>query len=233
MLARTWVTAGPSRMVCPAASRRVTPGSKLTWPSWGSPPMVGNLAETVTKDKSLGRGTKSHLIPGVTETLELGRAADVGTGKAGNPATTRPESRTEIKVPNQSLTYNGSMSNTTTTGPRHMATAYHETLAEFRGELVSTAADFERMKDHHGEAVHKAREVEGVPAAVRDAYMAGLMAAHYGYTLAAILGVAEREFGAEVAERLAFVADEILTNGDERDRNADVMKEATAGAEGE
>lgn len=120
----------------------------------------------------------------------------------------------------------------TTTG--HMATAYHETLGEFRGELVSTALDFERMKDHHGKAVHAAhaakragQEADDAPPAVRDAYMAALMAGNYGYTLAAILGVAEREFGTETAERLAAVANDILMNGDDHDRNADVMKEAT------
>jgi hypothetical protein len=49
------------------------------------------------------------------------------------------------------------------------------------------------------------------------------MAYGYSYALAAILGVAEREFGPEVARRLAAGADQILTNGDFDDLNADVM----------
>lgn len=99
------------------------------------------------------------------------------------------------------------------------ATAYHKTIGEMRHELVASAQDFEQMKDLH----HKSAYTESTPAAVRDAYMAALMAAHYGYTLAAVIGVAEREFGDETARRLAFVADEILMNGDDSDRNADVM----------
>jgi hypothetical protein len=63
-------------------------------------------------------------------------------------------------------------------------------------------------------------EADGRAAA--DAYVAALTAGQYAYVLAAVLGVAEREFGPQTARRLASLADNLLENGDDRDLNADV-----------
>lgn len=104
----------------------------------------------------------------------------------------------------------------------HRATNYHETVTDFRRELAAAAESWNRGSEHYFKLVHAQPPAE-TPAEIRDAYAGTLMAYGYSYTLAAVLGVAEREFGLKVAERLAFEADEILTNGDFGDLNADVM----------
>jgi hypothetical protein len=108
------------------------------------------------------------------------------------------------------------------------ATTYHESVKDFRRGLAESAVMFHGFKDKHSgafTAAAKARREGQIDAhgAASDAYTASLMAGHYAYTLAAILGIAEREFGEQVADRLANAADNILTNGDDRECNADVM----------
>jgi hypothetical protein len=102
------------------------------------------------------------------------------------------------------------------------ATAYHETVTDLRRTLVKAAEEWHKTNEHYFGLMH-AQPPSETPAEIRDAYAGSLMAAGYAYTLAAILGVAERKFGPEVAKRLAFDTDEILTNGDFDDLNADVM----------
>jgi hypothetical protein len=117
------------------------------------------------------------------------------------------------------------------------ATTYHASVKDFRRGLVESADMFHEFKDKHSEAftaAAKARregqmDAHGAPS---DAYTASLMAGHYAYTLAAILSIAEREFGEQVADRLANAADNILMNGDDHDCNADVMPAVDAGREG-
>lgn len=82
-------------------------------------------------------------------------------------------------------------------------TIYSGSVTEFRASLVQGATHWH---DHGAEAPRSA----------------GLMASGFGYALAAVLGVAEREFGHITAARLAQVADDILMNGDSDDLNADV-----------
>lgn len=109
------------------------------------------------------------------------------------------------------------------------ATNYHTTVDDFRRTLVSSSAAWEKMSTEHNDRIMRARTEGGpeVPGVVSDAYMASLMAMSYSYTLAAVLKVAERELGVEAARMLAFEADEILTNGDFDNLNADVVPEVT------
>ena len=101
-------------------------------------------------------------------------------------------------------------------------TIYHETVTDFRAELVVTAHGFrERMALYRGRPAADLTDME------RDAYTGTLMAGNYAYTLAAVLGEAGK-FGPEVQQRLATIADDILMNGDDHDRNADVMPAAAA-----
>jgi hypothetical protein len=55
-----------------------------------------------------------------------------------------------------------------------------------------------------------------------DVIPAATMASFYSYTLAAVLGIAAREFGVVVAHRLAVEAVELLANGDFDDANGDL-----------
>jgi hypothetical protein len=102
-------------------------------------------------------------------------------------------------------------------------TIYHETVTEFRAELAQSASGFRDRT-----ALYRGRPAAGLTGVERDAYTGCLMAGNYAYTLAAVLGEAGK-FGPEVQQRLATVADDILMNGDDRDRNADVMPEAEVG----
>lgn len=98
------------------------------------------------------------------------------------------------------------------------STIYHETVAEFRAELVETAHGFRERIDLYRKPAGQMTTAE------KDARVGNLMAGNYAYTLAAVLGAAA-EFGREVQEKLATIADDILMNGDDHDRNADVMPE--------
>jgi hypothetical protein len=102
-------------------------------------------------------------------------------------------------------------------------TIYSGSVTDFRRDLVH-----ESGRQH--DVSHSYREWKpGTPQG--DAWAGALMAANYSYALAAVLAVAEREFGHEVAARLACKADDILTNGDGAALNADVTPDAEAGGE--
>lgn len=97
------------------------------------------------------------------------------------------------------------------------ATNYHESIDHLRRDLMKGNAHWEKVaKDYGSTPDDQVRS----PAEVA-AFAGSLMAASYSYTLAAILGYA-RKYGEHVAHDLAFEADEILTNGDFEDMNADV-----------
>jgi len=114
------------------------------------------------------------------------------------------------------------------TGHARRPAPCHVNVEEFRRELTQSAEMFRDLMEQHAAAFRDAvkaptgngKRAHGAPS---DAYTAALMAANYAYTLAALLGVAHREFGSEVSGRLADLADGILTNGDDSGRNADVM----------
>ena len=106
---------------------------------------------------------------------------------------------------------------------------YHTTVDNFRRVLAAEADGFHKTMEPYSKKVNGAclarragQPHEAPTRAEQDAYLGCLMAGSYGYTLAAVLAVAA-EFGPEVQQRLACVADDILINGDDHDRNADVM----------
>lgn len=122
-------------------------------------------------------------------------------------------------------------------------TAYHESVTDFRRELVKSAVMWEKLHAPYWDATHAFHVAKLAAAAgsepVRpdqalfDAASAGMMASSYAYTLAAVIAVAQKNFGEEVAAALACVADDLLINGDDDPGwNADVMPpedtEATA-----
>lgn len=106
-------------------------------------------------------------------------------------------------------------------------TGYHETVTAFRQELAGEAVTFHAVAGRNRASAW----TDDAPLVNRDAYLSGLMAGTYAYTLAVVLGDAAR-FGAEVQQHLATVADDIITNGDDLGRNADVMP-AEAAKDGE
>lgn len=117
-------------------------------------------------------------------------------------------------------------------------TGYHASVKDLRTEILKSAAVFEQMSREHLEPIMRAGELAratgdethraSVPSAVRDAHQASLMAYGYGYTLAAVLRLAEQKFGKAVAHRLACAADNILMNGDDDDLNDDIESEPAA-----
>lgn len=107
-----------------------------------------------------------------------------------------------------------------TAGSADTSTWYHDSLDEFRRGLMSAAVHHHNVADEYGQAFDKPREERS--RAEMDAHAGSLMAGSYAYTLAAILGQAAREFGPQIARRLASAADDILANGDDEDMNADV-----------
>lgn len=112
----------------------------------------------------------------------------------------------------------------TDTKPDPQPTNYHPSVEDFRRDLVKGHVGWEKTCQTYFEPVMGARRTGRTPTeAERDAYAGSLMAASYSYTLAAVLKLAEQEFGAEVAHTLACEAEELLNNGDaEPGWNADV-----------
>ena len=113
-------------------------------------------------------------------------------------------------------------------------TAYHESVEDFRRELVKSSVTWDKLHAPYWDATHAFHVAKLAAAAgsepVRpdqalfDAASAGMMASAYSYTLAAVIAVAQKDFGEEVATALACVADDILINGDDDPGwNADVM----------
>ena len=99
-------------------------------------------------------------------------------------------------------------------------TIYSGSVIDFRAQLVRSAHMWEDMRKRHDDTEKGSGGM--------DAWLASVSAGNYAYTLAAVLGVAEREFGHDIAARLACVADDVLINGDDHDRNADVNPDADA-----
>jgi hypothetical protein len=92
------------------------------------------------------------------------------------------------------------------------ATNYHKSIDDLRRSIMNGVALWQKVADEYKEPADKVQA---------RLLSAALMAGGYGYTLAAIIGYA-RKYGEHVAHDLAFEADEILTNGDFEDMNADV-----------
>jgi hypothetical protein len=102
---------------------------------------------------------------------------------------------------------------------------YHDSVDDFRRGLVATHQD---MVDRAGFYTNARLAGENVPLkdAVSDAWQAACIAYNATYALAAVLGFAAKEFGDDVAHRLAAVADDLIVNGDdEPGHNADVTPE--------
>lgn len=91
-------------------------------------------------------------------------------------------------------------------------------VTQVRRDLMKAANNWESTRK-------RAKEMD-YGDAVGIAEGAAAMATAYAYTLAAVLGIAEKEYGAETAHRLASEAEEILINGDFDDHNADVRAPA-------
>lgn len=115
---------------------------------------------------------------------------------------------------------------TTTTGP---ATNYHATVDDLRRDLMASHLDMVKCSEEYFVATkdpEKAKQLKPREV-ISDAWMASTAAYNTSYALAAVLKIAQRELGEEAARTLAFEVDEILTNGDFDDLNADVMPEVT------
>lgn len=108
------------------------------------------------------------------------------------------------------------------TEPPGGATPWHETTGEFRRELMESHGDWRAGADRY-RACARAENAAPIASA---AHTACLMAASYGYALAAVLGAAERELGAAAAKRLTYIAATVITDGDDGGLNADVMPSA-------
>lgn len=113
-------------------------------------------------------------------------------------------------------------------------TAEHA-VPRLRASVIVTSLRRELIQGHrHWEEVHGRYSAgNGAPAtapgtAQNDADAASLMAASYSYALAALLRVAEAEFGTDAAQVLAAEVRTILEDGDEDDLNADVILAAGA-----
>jgi hypothetical protein len=103
------------------------------------------------------------------------------------------------------------------------ATNYHESIADLRAALMQAHVAWQSRADERMSALSDTDASDDA----KFALAASLMAANYSYTLAALLGIAEKAGTdniavANLAAHLAFECDEILTNGDFDDHNADV-----------
>jgi hypothetical protein len=107
-------------------------------------------------------------------------------------------------------------------------TAYHETVTDFRRELIESHREWTKTMAPYRDAVFAAQSARkqdpnaaDVPDSVHVAYLASMMAAGYSYTLAAVIERAMK-LDPEIGEALACVADSVLTNGGDEDICADV-----------
>lgn len=105
--------------------------------------------------------------------------------------------------------------------PPYEGTGYHDSIADFRRELAGSADEFRKRMEPYRVKVFAVGAEKADPADA-TAYMACLMASSYAYTLAAVLGAVHKKFGTDAAREIAWIADDILENGDDEDRNADV-----------
>lgn len=97
----------------------------------------------------------------------------------------------------------------------------YATVSDLRRGLVGSSG-----ADHWQETASRYFGCK-TPEAARDAYVSSLMAASYSYTLAAVLGVAAREYGQAIARRLAWIAASVMIDGDDNDLNADLRDPAS------
>lgn len=95
-------------------------------------------------------------------------------------------------------------------------TNYHESVDHLRRDLMLGYTHWDKVTKEYGGTAGQVRS-----SAEYAAFAASMMAASYGYTLAAVLGHA-RTLGPDVAHELASLADDLLTNGDFDGLNADV-----------
>lgn len=96
-------------------------------------------------------------------------------------------------------------------------TLYHDSVDDLRRELMTSHVHYAKEVDRY-----RPKALAGSDPMQVTAYMSSLSAGSYCYTLAAILGHAADKFGQEVADELGRLADDILTNGDDDNINADV-----------
>ena len=102
---------------------------------------------------------------------------------------------------------------------------HHDSVDDLRRGLMTSSVAMAARSDAYKRASLLDEPVP-VEDATFDAWEAATRAWMTSYVLAAVLGVAGKEFGAEVAHRLACVADEVLANGDGTPGyNADVTPE--------
>lgn len=94
----------------------------------------------------------------------------------------------------------------------------YDTVDSLRRSLMEQHRQWQQgcmtmMKSHEGK---EASDVE------KMAVAGSMMAANYSYTLAAVLGVIQSRGPQELADFVARIADEVMTDGDFADLNADL-----------
>jgi len=102
-------------------------------------------------------------------------------------------------------------------------TIYHASVDDLRRDLMATHLSMMASSEKYLAVRMGQAPVPSPKTAVSDAWVNACAAWNATYVLAAVLGVAGKEFGDEVALRLANVADNLLANGDDDPgHNADV-----------
>lgn len=85
---------------------------------------------------------------------------------------------------------------------------YHDSIDEFRRDLMIAFANHQSFADN---------AVGGAPTV-----MVAVTASNLYYTLAAVLGLVQKECDPEVAQRIAVKAEDVFVNGDSWGLNEDV-----------
>lgn len=90
--------------------------------------------------------------------------------------------------------------------------------------VTQVRTDLMRNVTHYADvaAQHGAGTLHGERAIVNTAGASALLAAAYGHTLAALIGQMAKSGRAWTAEEAAGFVGELLANGDQADRNADI-----------
>ncbi|MBG0828522.1 hypothetical protein HS041_12160 [Planomonospora sp. ID67723] len=95
---------------------------------------------------------------------------------------------------------------------------YAASADDLRRELLQQADASDRIcKEIHS----KGRDTWA--ATDKDILLANLLLGTYAYNLAGLLGWIGREFGEDAKHRAAWVMDDSLMNGDDRDLNGDIL----------
>jgi hypothetical protein len=107
-------------------------------------------------------------------------------------------------------------------------TAYHAAVTGFRRVLIRVHVACEEVMRPHQDVVFAARGSRknpdggpAVPRPVNDTYLGLMMAAGYSYALAAVLERAVT-LNPQIGQKLACLADDVLTNGGSEEICADV-----------